>query len=169
MLTGSFSILERFFDDPDSITADEMKEALRKATISQVMVPVMCGASFKNKGIQRLLDAVCSYLPSPMDVGAVHGIGIDDDEKPLSREPDENAPLSALAFKIATDPFVGTLTFFRVYSGVLKSGGSGYITFEGTSTSGNEFRKRDSASMASVLLLPLYTKTFHPYIPMESL
>ena len=120
------SILERFFEDPSSITADEMKVALRKATISQVMVPVMCGASFKNKGIQRLLDAVCAYLPSPMDVGAVQGLDVDDNEIVLSRKPSVDEPLSALAFKIATDPFVGRLCYIRVYSGVLKSGMSVY-------------------------------------------
>ena len=120
------SILERFFDDPDSITVDEMREALRKATIAQVMVPVMCGASFKNKGIQRLLDAVCAYLPSPMDIGAVHGTEVDDPETPLLREPDEKEPLSALAFKIATDPYVGRLCYIRVYSGVLEAGMSVY-------------------------------------------
>ena len=125
------SILERFFDDANPITVDEMKTALRKATVSQVMVPVMCGASFKNKGIQRLLDAVCAYLPSPMDIDAVMGIDIDDSEKVISRQPDVNEPLSALAFKIATDPFVGRLCYIRVYSGVLKSGMSVYNTRTG--------------------------------------
>ncbi|MDD2563236.1 MAG: elongation factor G [Salinivirgaceae bacterium] len=125
------TILERFFDEENPITADEMKEALRKATVSQVMVPVMCGASFKNKGIQRLLDAVCAYLPSPMDIDAVMGIDIDDNEKVISRQPDVNEPLSALAFKIATDPFVGRLCYIRVYSGVLKAGMSVYNTRTG--------------------------------------
>ncbi len=116
------TILERYLDDPESITADEMREALRKATIAQVMVPVMCGASFKNKGIQRLLDAVCAYLPSPIDIDAVQGTMIDDPETVIERKPSEKEPLSALAVKIATDPYVGRLCYIRVYSGVLEAG-----------------------------------------------
>ncbi|MFP4556038.1 MAG: elongation factor G [Bacteroidales bacterium] len=114
-------LLERFFDDPDSITTDEILETIRKATIDLSIVPVLCGAAFKNKGVQRLLDAVVSYMPSPLDVGAVHGIH-PDSEKELTRNPDSKEPFSGLAFKIATDPFVGRLAFVRVYSGQLKSG-----------------------------------------------
>ncbi len=125
------SILERYFEDSESITADEMREALRKATIAQVMVPVMCGASFKNKGIQRLLDAVCAYLPSPVDIDAVQGVDVDDPETIIERKPAEDEPLSALAFKIATDPYVGRLCYIRVYSGVLEGGMSVYNTRTG--------------------------------------
>jgi elongation factor G len=125
------SILERYFEDPESITADEMREALRKATITQVMVPVMCGASFKNKGIQRLLDAVCAYLPSPVDIDAVQGLDIDDPNTIIERKPDDSEPFSALAFKIATDPYVGRLCYVRVYSGVLEAGMSVYNTRTG--------------------------------------
>jgi elongation factor G len=114
-------LLERFFDDPDSITKEEIIETIRKATIDLSIVPVLCGASFKNKGIQRLLDAVVSFLPSPLDVGAVHGTH-PDSGKELVRNPDTNEPFCGLAFKIATDPYVGRLAFIRVYSGHLPSG-----------------------------------------------
>ena len=116
------SILERYLEDSSSITVEEMKIALRKAVVNQVIVPVMCGASFKNKGIQILLDAVCAYLPSPIDIGAIEGTSPDDPEKIIVRHADEKEPLSALAFKIATDPFVGRLCYIRVYSGVLEAG-----------------------------------------------
>ena len=114
-------LLERFFEDPNSITKEEILETIRKATINLSIVPVLCGASFKNKGIQRLLDAITSFMPSPMDVGAVHGTHPDSGEE-LIREPDVNEPFCGLAFKIATDPFVGRLAFIRVYSGKLESG-----------------------------------------------
>jgi elongation factor G len=122
------SILERYLEDSTSITIEEMKNALRKATINQVIVPVMCGAAFKNKGIQILLDAVCAYLPSPLEIGAVSGTCPDDPEKIITRNADEKEPLAALAFKIATDPFVGRLCYVRVYSGVLEAGMSIYNT-----------------------------------------
>ncbi len=114
-------LLERFFDDPDSITKEEILDTIRKATIDLSIVPVLCGSAFKNKGIQRLLDAVVSFLPSPLDVGAVKGLH-PDSEKELTRNPDEKEPFCGLAFKIATDPFVGRLAFIRVYSGKLPSG-----------------------------------------------
>jgi elongation factor G len=114
-------LLERFFDDPDSITPDEITETIRKATIDMSIVPVLCGASFKNKGIQRLLDAVIAFLPSPLDVGAVTGV-VPGTEKEVIRKPDASEPFCGLAFKIATDPFVGRLAFIRVYSGRLDSG-----------------------------------------------
>jgi elongation factor G len=114
-------LLERFFDDPDSITKDEILETIRKATIDMSIVPVLCGASFKNKGIQRLLDAVVNFMPSPLDIGAVHGIHPDSGNE-LSRNPDVKEPFCGLAFKIATDPYVGRLAFIRVYSGQLASG-----------------------------------------------
>lgn len=114
-------LLERFFDDPDSITKEEILETIRKATIDLSIVPVLCGASFKNKGIQRLLDAVVSFMPSPLDIGAVHGTH-PDSGKEIVRNPDPKEPFCGLAFKIATDPYVGRLAFIRVYSGQLPSG-----------------------------------------------
>ncbi|MEI7594941.1 MAG: elongation factor G [Bacteroidota bacterium] len=114
-------LLEKFFEDENSITEEELIEALRKATISLKAVPLLCGASFKNKGIQRLLDAVVRFLPSPMDKNIVYGIN-PLTEKEESRKADVEEPFAALAFKIATDPFVGRIAFFRVYSGYLDSG-----------------------------------------------
>jgi len=114
-------LMEKFFDDPNSITEDEMHEAIRKATIDLSIVPMMCGSSFKNKGVQTALDAVCRYLPSPMDIEAVEGTNPDTGEKE-KRRPDPKEPFAALAFKIMTDPFVGRLAFFRVYSGTLDAG-----------------------------------------------
>ncbi len=119
------TLLERYVEDHESITADEILAALRKSAISGKAVPVLCGASFKNKGIQSLLDAVAAYLPSPIDKGAVTGIDPRDDSE-ITREPDDQAPLAALVFKIATDPFVGRLVFVRVYSGVLHAGDTVY-------------------------------------------
>ncbi|GAC1425187.1 MAG: elongation factor G [Flavisolibacter sp.] len=114
-------LMEKFFDNPDTITEDEIHEAIRKATIDLSIVPMMCGSSFKNKGVQTALDAVCRYLPSPMDIEAVKGINPDTGEE-VSRRPDAKEPFAALAFKIMTDPFVGRLAFFRAYSGHLKAG-----------------------------------------------
>lgn len=102
------------------LNLEEIKQAIRKRTLANEIVPVLCGSAFKNKGVQALLDAVIDYLPAPTDIPPVKGV--DDREKPDTRPPDDNKPFSALAFKIATDPYVGTLTFFRVYSGVLYSG-----------------------------------------------
>jgi elongation factor G len=113
--------LERFFDDRDSITVDEFMAVTRKAVIDMKIVPVLCGSAFKNKGVQRLLDAVAALLPSPLDIEAIDGYN-PKNEEPISRNPSEDEPLSALAFKIATDPFVGRLAYIRVYSGVIKSG-----------------------------------------------
>ncbi len=114
-------LLERFFDDRDSITVEEFMAVTRKAVINRTIVPVMCGSAFKNKGIQRLLDAVVALLPSPVDVSAVKGINPNNDEE-IERHPDNNEPLAALAFKIATDPFVGRLVFLRIYSGAIDAG-----------------------------------------------
>ncbi len=114
-------LLEKFFDDPDTITEDEMHEAIRKATIDISIIPMMCGSSFKNKGVQAALDAIVRYLPGPMDIEAVKGINPDSGEEVL-RHCDVKEPFSALAFKIMTDPFVGRLAFFRAYSGRLDSG-----------------------------------------------
>ncbi len=115
------ALLERYFEDPDSITPDEMAAVIREATIDGTIVPVMCGSAFKNKGVQRLLDAIVAYLPSPLEVGAVRGINPKTGEE-ITREPDPKAPLAALAFKIATDPYVGRLVYLRVYSGRLTPG-----------------------------------------------
>ena len=115
------ALLEKFFEDPDSITEEEIIAEIRKATLSRKIVPVMCGSAFKNKGVQSLLDAVAAFLPSPLDVEEVSGIN-PKTENEETRSIDAKAPFSALAFKIATDPYVGRLCFFRVYSGALDSG-----------------------------------------------
>ena len=115
------ALLEKFFDDPDSISEDEVHEALRKATQDMSIIPMICGSAFKNKGVQFLLDAVCRYLPSPLDKEAIIGTDPKTDLE-IERKPNVSEPFSALAFKIATDPFVGRLAFFRVYSGRLDAG-----------------------------------------------
>ena len=114
-------LLEKFFDNPDSITEDEIHEALRKAAQDMSIIPMVCGSAFKNKGVQFLLDCVCRYLPSPEDKEAIVGTNPDDNSE-ISRKPTVSEPFSALAFKIATDPYVGRLAFFRVYSGRLDAG-----------------------------------------------
>jgi elongation factor G len=113
--------MEKFFEDEDSITEDEVHAALRAAVMDMSIIPMICGSSFKNKGVQFLLDAVCRYLPSPMDKEAIVGTDPDTGEE-IKRKPDINEPFAALAFKIATDPFVGRLAFFRAYSGKLNAG-----------------------------------------------
>lgn len=114
-------LLEKFFEDESSITEDEIIAALRAATIDMKIIPMLCGSSFKNKGVQTMLDAVMRYLPSPLDVEAIEGVNPVND-KPEVRKPDANEPFASLAFKIATDPYVGRLAFFRVYSGSLDAG-----------------------------------------------
>ncbi|MEL1245471.1 elongation factor G [Flavobacterium sp. DGU11] len=115
------NLLEKFMEDEDSITEDEINEALRKAAIDMAIIPMLCGSSFKNKGVQFMLDAVCKFLPSPMDKEAIEGTNPDTDE-PVTRKPSVTEPFAALAFKIATDPYVGRLAFFRAYSGRLDAG-----------------------------------------------
>ena len=115
------TLMEKYFEDPSTITEDEIRVAIRKATLAMEIFPMLCGSSFKNKGVQTLLDAVCAYLPSPMDTPEVVGHALDSDKEEV-REVDPDAPMSALAFKIATDPFVGRLCFFRVYSGHIDAG-----------------------------------------------
>ena len=115
------TLLEKFFDDPDSITVDEMRNAIRQAVCDMKMTPVMCGSAFKNKGVQALLDNVCYFLPSPLDIESVTGIN-PKTELEVTRKPAVTEPFTALAFKIATDPFVGRLCFIRVYSGKLDAG-----------------------------------------------
>ncbi|MDE6794195.1 MAG: elongation factor G [Muribaculaceae bacterium] len=116
------ALMEKYFDDPATITEDEIKAAIRKATLAMQVNPMICGSSFKNKGVQTLLDAVCAYLPSPEDAGVVEGHAVGDPDEIETREPIPEAPMCALAFKIATDPYVGRLCFFRVYSGNVVSG-----------------------------------------------
>jgi elongation factor G len=115
------TLMEKFFEDPNSISADEMRMAIRQAVCDLKFVPMMCGSAFKNKGVQALLDAVCAFMPSPLDIEAVKGIDPDTDEE-IYRKPSVSEPFAALAFKIATDPFVGRLAFMRVYSGALDAG-----------------------------------------------
>lgn len=115
------TLLARYIEDHDSITEDEITAALRESTVRGLAVPVLCGSAFKNKGIQSLLNSVVAFLPSPVDIGPVKGIDPRNDNE-VVREPDDEAPLAALAFKIATDPFVGRLVFLRIYSGVMNAG-----------------------------------------------
>ncbi len=115
------ALMEKFFEDENSITEDEIIAALRAATIDMSIIPMMCGSAFKNKGVQAMLDAVMRYMPSPVDVEAIVGTNPETNEDE-SRKPHVDSPFSALAFKIATDPFVGRLAFFRVYSGALDAG-----------------------------------------------
>ena len=122
------AIMEKYFDDPSTITEDEIRAALRKATISMHLNPIICGSSFKNKGVQPLLDAVCAYLPSPLDTPEISGTDPRDPEKVITRKPNDDEPLTALAFKIATDPYVGRLCYFRVYSGKVEAGSYVYNT-----------------------------------------
>ena len=115
-------LMEKYFDDPSTITEEEIKAALRKGTLTMQLNPVLLGSSFKNKGVQTLLDAACAYLPSPVDTSAIEGTGPDNPEHKLARRPSADEPFCALAFKIATDPHVGRLCFFRVYSGIMEAG-----------------------------------------------
>ena len=114
-------LMEKYFSDPTTITENEIRAAIRKGCVGMNIFPVVCGSSFKNKGVQTMLDAVCAYLPSPMDTPVIEGTDPRNDE-PATRKPDDAEPLTALAFKIATDPYVGRLCYFRVYSGKLEAG-----------------------------------------------
>ena len=116
------ALMEKFFDDPTTITEDEIRAAIRKGTLAMQIVPMLCGSSFKNKGVQTLLNAVCAYLPSPVDTPAIIGHDPNDPDKEISRKPSSEEPMAALAFKIAVDPYVGRLCFFRVYSGEISAG-----------------------------------------------
>ena len=124
------ALMEKFFDAPETITEDELIAAIRKATLSMAMVPMCCGSSFKNKGVQTLLNYVCAFLPSPLDTPAIEGTNPNTGNEE-SREPSEDEKTSALAFKIATDPYVGRLTYIRVYSGKVVSGSYVYNTRSG--------------------------------------
>ena len=125
------AIMEKYFDDPSTITEEEIKVAIRKGTLAMQINPMTCGSSFKNKGVQTLLDAVCAFLPSPEDTPAIEGTDPNDPEKVIIRKPLFEEPLTALAFKIATDPYVGRLCFFRVYAGSLNAGSYVYNTRSG--------------------------------------
>ena len=122
--TTDDELMDKFFND-EEITIDELKKALRRATINNEIVPVVCGTSYKNKGVQKLLDAIIDYMPAPTDIEAIRGINPDTDEEEV-RHSSDNEPFSALAFKIMTDPFVGKLCFFRVYSGSVSTGTNVY-------------------------------------------
>ncbi len=121
------TLMEKYFADPDSISAEEIRAAVRQAVIADKVVPMFCGSSFKNKGVQAVLDAVCAILPSPTDRKEVHGTN-PDTEEPIIRQATTDGPFAALAFKIATDPYVGRLCYFRVYSGGLDAGSYVYNT-----------------------------------------
>ena len=121
------SLMEKYFDDPNTITEEEIMNALRKATIDMAIVPMLCGSSFKNKGVQTMLDYVMALCPSPLDKESIKGTNPDTGAE-VARKPDEKEPFAALAFKIATDPYVGRLCFIRAYSGVLESGSYVYNT-----------------------------------------
>ena len=124
------ALMEKYFDDPNSITEEEIIAAIRKGTLSMQCTPMLCGSSFKNKGVQTLLDYICAFLPSPLDTPNIVGTNPTTGEEE-DRKPSEDAPTSALAFKIATDPYVGRLVFFRVYSGKVEAGSYVYNTRSG--------------------------------------
>jgi elongation factor G len=147
------AIMEKYFDDPDSITMEEMEETIRKATLERKIEPVLCGSSFKNKGVQRLIDAIVKYLPSPLDMPAIEGVNPKSEEKE-TRKADVKEPFAALAFKIATDPYIGKLTFIKVYSGELKAGESLYNV-----TSGKKERAAKILQMHSNKQQPLESAT----------
>jgi len=116
------SLMKKYLDNPDSITKDELIQAIRRGTVANKLVPVLCGAAFKNKGVQKLLDAVTMFLPSPVDLPPVHGHDPDDPEKVIEKKLDSNEPFCGLAFKVQSDPHMGKLVYVRVYSGVLQTG-----------------------------------------------
>ena len=147
------TIMEKYFDDPDSITMEEMEETIRKATLERKIEPVLCGSSFKNKGVQRLIDAIVKYLPSPLDMPAIEGVNPKSEDKE-TRKADVKEPFAALAFKIATDPYIGKLTFIKVYSGELKAGDSLYNV-----TSGKKERAAKILQMHSNKQQPLESAT----------
>ena len=127
---ASEELMDKYLEEGE-LTADEIREGIRTQTINNEIIPMFCGSAFKNKGVQAVLDAMISYMPAPTEVDAIEGVKEDDDEAKIIRNADDNEPFAALAFKIATDPFVGNLTFFRVYSGVLNSGDFVYNSSKG--------------------------------------
>ena len=147
------TIMEKYFDNPDSITMEEMEATIREATLTRKIEPVLCGSSFKNKGVQRLIDAIVRYLPSPLDIPAIEGVNPKTEEKE-ARKADVKEPFAALAFKIATDPYIGKLTFIKVYSGELKAGENVYNV-----TSGKKERAAKILQMHSNKQTPLDSVT----------
>ena len=127
---GSEDLMEKYLEG-EALTVDEIKKGLRARTLACDIVPTFCGSAFKNKGVQAMLDGIVDYLPSPIDIPAINGVLDDAAETPAERHASDEEPFSALAFKIATDPFVGSLTFFRVYSGVIRSGDAVYNPIKG--------------------------------------
>jgi elongation factor G len=127
---ASEELMDKYFNGV-ALTEEELRQALRKRTLNNEIIPVLCGSAFKNKGVQAMLDAVIDYLPAPIDVPPIQGVLDNEEGTPAERAPSDTEPFSALAFKIMTDPYVGTLTFFRVYSGVLKSGDTVMNTVKG--------------------------------------
>jgi elongation factor G len=123
-------LMDKYLEEGD-LSAEDIKAGLRQRTLNNEIVPVFCGSAFKNKGVQTLLDGVIEYLPAPVDVPAIHGTKTDADQTPAERHASDDEPFSALAFKVATDPYVGNLTFFRVYSGVVNSGDTVYNSVKG--------------------------------------
>ncbi|TNF95956.1 MAG: elongation factor G, partial [Gammaproteobacteria bacterium] len=123
-------LMEKYLEEGE-LTVEEIKEGIRTRTLNAEITPMFCGTAFKNKGVQAMLDAVIEYMPSPIDVPAINGVLDDADETVAERRSDDNEPFAALAFKVATDPYVGTLTFFRVYSGTLNSGDTVYNPVKG--------------------------------------
>jgi len=126
------SLMEKYLDEEESVTQEELISAIRKGTIANKIVPALCGSAFKNKGVQKLLDAIPLYLPSPEDLEAIIGHEPDNPENKISRKPDDNEPLAALAFKVQADPHMGKLIYFRVYSGVIKAGSYIYNATKGS-------------------------------------
>ena len=124
-------LMEKYFNNPSTVCETELRRAIRKATLTMGICPMICGSSFKNKGVQTMLDAVCAYLPSPLDTPEIIGKNPNDETKKIIRHPNAAEPLTALAFKIATDPYIGRLCFFRVYSGKLEAGSYVYNTRSG--------------------------------------
>ena len=120
-MVGSVTFMMKVLENPDSITVDEIHTVIRTGVCTNKINPVLCGTAFKNKGVQPLLDAIVNWMPSPLDRGKIKGINISTGE-PMELEPNDDAPLAALAFKIMSDPYVGRLTFVRIYSGKLEKG-----------------------------------------------
>ena len=151
-------LMEKYLND-EEITVDEIKRAIRKGCLDNTFVPTLCGSAFKNKGVQRLLDAIVNLLPSPIDVGSVSGTNPEDSDTEITRLPEDNEPFSALAFKIMTDPYVGKLTYMRVYSGQLDAGSYVYNPTSGKRERisrillmhSNKREERDSVSTGEIV------------------
>ena len=139
------AVMEKYLDG-DSPSEDVIKELIRKGTIQSKFVPVLCGSAFKNKGVQPMLDAVVDYLPSPIEVPAIKGVKYDNEEEAITRKSSDDEPFAALAFKIMNDPFVGSLTFMRVYSGKVEAGSSVLNSVKN--------KKKDLVECSKCILIP---------------